>query len=165
MIHITPEARDDTLDALSLSERFLLWNFRAWACSCRGQRLPAEPVRLAFQNIGIPAAAVAVDAAMTHLVLATCRPLAVNCPPHQGLSGDETMLIAAAAAAQRQDCRSAKDLLRQVLPNPALDLVVGALADLGRWLATVGVLLPSSGLHAEAVSCRNAATAVPPTLH
>ena len=165
MIHIKPERRDDTLDALALSERFLLWNFRAWACSCRGQRLPAEPVRLAFQNIGIPAAVAAMDAAMTHLVLATCRPLAVNCPPYQGLSGDETMLIAAAAAAQRQDRPSARDLLGRVLPGPALDLVVAALVDLGRWLGTVGIVLPSGDPRVEAVPCRNAASAVPPTLH
>ena len=107
----------------------------------------------------------AIDAAMTHLVLATCRPLAVNCPPHAGLSEDESMLLAAAAAAQRQDCCSAKDLLGQVLPVPALDLVVGALIELGRWLATVGILLPSSGPGVDAASFRNAAIAVTPTLH
>ena len=118
MIHSKPETRDGALDALALSERFLLWNFRAWACSCRGQRLPAEPVRLACQNIGIPAAATAIDAAMTHLVLATRRPLAVNCPPHAGLSDDERMLIAAAAAAQSQECCRARELLGQVLPAP-----------------------------------------------
>ena len=165
MIHIKPQARNDTLDALLLSERFLLWNFRAWACSCRGQRLPAEAVRLAFQNIGIPAAALAVDVAMTHLVLATRRPLAVNCPPHHGLSGDETMLIAAAAAAQRQDCSSARETLGQVLPGPALDLVVADLTDLGRWLATVGILLPSSDPSAQSTSCQNAASAASPTWH
>lgn len=164
MIHSKPETRDGALDVLALSERFLLWNFRAWACSCRGQRLPAESVRLAFQNIGIPAAATAIDAAMTHLVLATRRPLAVNCPPHASLSGDERMLIAAAAAAQSQDCCSARELLEQVLPAPALDLVVGALIDLGRTLATVGILLPSSGPGAEGKLYR-AAIAVPPTLH
>ena len=165
MIHIKPEARDDRLDALALSERFLLWNVRAWACSCRGQRLPAEPVRLAFQNIGIPAAASAIDTAMTHLVLATRRPLAVNCPPHTGLSDDETMLIAAAAAAQRQDGSLVSELLEEVLPVPALDLVVEALFELGRWLATVGIVLPASGPKAEAPLQRSTPTPITPTLH
>ncbi len=165
MIHSEPETHGETLDALALSERFLLWNLRAWACSCRSQRLPAEPVRLAFQNVGIPDAATAIDAAMTHLVLATRRPLAVNCPPHTGLSSDETMLIAAAAAAQRQDCRLARTLLGQVLPGPALALVIGALIDLGRSLSTVGILLPSGEPRVEAASSRYGAIAARPTLH
>lgn len=165
MIHSKPERHGEKLDALALSERFLLWNIRAWACSCRGRHLPAEPVRLAFQNVGIPDAAAAIDAAMTHLVLATRRPLAVYCPPYIGLSDDETMLIAAAAAAQRQDCRSARDLLGQVLPGPALDLVVAALIDLGRWLATVGILLPTGEPRVDVASARDSAIAARPTLH
>ena len=116
MIHWERENRGETLDSLALSERFLLWNVRAWACGCRSHHLPAEPVCLALRNLGIPNAATALDAAMTHLVLATRRPLAVNCPPYTSFSGDEAMLIAAAAAAQRHLARGGS--LPNFLPLP-----------------------------------------------
>ncbi len=97
----------------------MLWNLRAWACCCRGRRLPAEPVVAAFANIGAPAAAEALDAAMTRLVLATGRPLAVHCPPHPGLSDDELTLLAAAAAAQRHDRDALTGLFADLLSPPA----------------------------------------------
>ena len=154
MFHAAPRAPEGDLDLLALSERFILWNFRAWACCCRGRRLPAEPVADAFGNIGAPAAAVALDAAMTRLVLATARPLAVHCPSHRGLSDDERRLVAAVAAAQRHDRDDLARLFGDVLPPPAVALVSRSLMELGAAIATVGVLLPQPGSEAlSRVSC------------
>ena len=145
MVHAEPQAPASPLEALSLSERFVLWNFRSWACCCRARRLPAEPVVSAFANIGAPAAAVALDDAMTRLVLATSRPLAVHCPPHAGLSDDERRLIAAAAAAQRHDRDDLSRLFAEILPPPATALVGRSLMELGAAIAMVGILLPQPG--------------------
>ena len=162
MIHARPQAPASALDALALSERFVLWNFRAWACCCRGRRLPAEPVVAAFADIGAPAAADALDAAMTRLVLATGRPLAVHCPPHPDLSDDELTLLAAAAAAQRHDRDALAHLFAGVLSPPAAALVGRSLLAFGSAIATVGVLLPQPGPEAPAAGW---ADAVPATLH
>ncbi|WP_237477928.1 hypothetical protein [Lichenibacterium dinghuense] len=145
MIHARPQAPASALEALALSERFVLWNLRAWACCCRGRRLPAEPVVAAFANIGAPAAAEALDAAMTRLVLATGRPLAVHCPPHPGLSDDELTLLAAAAAAQRHDRDALTGLFADLLSPPASALVGRSLMEFGAAIALVGVLLPQPG--------------------
>lgn len=164
MIHVEPQAPATALDALALSERFLLWNLRAWACCCRGQRLPAEPVAAAFTEVGAPAAAAALDAAMTRLVLATCRPLTVHCPPFADLSGDERILLDAAAAAQRRDGEAFHRLLADLLPAPASALVGRAMAELGAAMAGVGLLLPQPGPPAAATPF-DAAPSAPPTLH
>ena len=164
MIHVEPQAPATALDALTLSERFLLWNVRAWACCCRGQRLPAEPVAAAFADIGVPAAASALDAAMTRLVLATARPLTVHCPPFAGLSGDERTLLDAAAAAQRHDGAAFHRLLADLLPSPASALVGRAMAELGTAIAGVGLVLPQAG-PAAAPALFDAAASAPPTLH
>ncbi len=145
MIHVAPRAPASPLEALALSERFVLWNYRAWACCCRARRLPAEPVVTAFANIGAPAAAVAIDDAMTRLVLAARRPLAVHCPPVPDLSEDESRLVAAAGAAQRHDRDELARLFSEILPAPASALVGRSLMELGAALATVGVLLPQPG--------------------
>ncbi len=151
MIHAPPQApagaagAPGTVDALALSERFVLWTFRAWACCCRGRRLPAEPVVAALADIGAPAAAVALDAAMTRLVLATPRPLAVACPPHPALSGDELTLLAAAAAAQRHDRDALAGLFADLLAAPASALIGRSLMEFGAAMAMAGVLLPPSG--------------------
>ena len=145
MIHAAPQASTSPLEALALSERFVLWSFRAWACCCRGRRLPAEPVASAFANIGAPAAAVALDDAMTRLVLGTSRPLTVHCPPHPGLSEDETRLLAAVAAAQRHDRDDLARLFAEILAPPASALLGRSLMELGAAIATVGVLLPQPG--------------------
>lgn len=162
MIHVEPKAPASPLEALALSERFVLWNVRAWACCCRGRRLPAEPVVAAFANIGVPAAADALDAAMTRLVLATGRPLAVHCPPHPGLSDDERTLLAAAAAAQRHDRDALTDLFAEVLMRPAAALVGRSLMEFGAAIAAVGVLLPQPGPEAPAAVWPSSALA---TLH
>ncbi len=162
MIHVEPKAPASPLEALALSERFVLWNVRAWACCCRGRRLPAEPVVAAFANIGVPAAADALDAAMTRLVLATGRPLAVHCPPHPGLSDDERTLLAAAAAAQRHDRDALTDLFAEVLMRPAAALVGRSLMEFGAAIATVGVLLPQPGPEAPAAVWPSS---TPATLH
>lgn len=145
MIHVAPEAPASPLEALALSERFVLWNVRSWACCCRARRLPAEPVVSAFAGIGAPAAAAALDDAMTRLVLATSRPLAVHCPPHAGLSDDERRLLAAVAAAQRHDRDDLARLFAGILPPPASALVGRSLIDLGAAMAMVGILLPQPG--------------------
>ena len=145
MIHVAPQSPESALEALALSERFVLWNFRAWACCCRGRRLPAEPVVAAFADIGAPVAAEALDAAMTRLVLATGRPLAVHCPPHPGLSDDERTLLAAAAAAQRHDRDALTTLFVDLLPPAACALVGRSLMEFGAAIARVGVLLPQPG--------------------
>ena len=145
MVHAEPQAPTTPLEALALSERFMLWTFRSWACCCRARRLPAEPVVSAFANIGAPAAAVALDDAMTRLVLATTRPLKVHCPPHEGLSADEQRLVAAAAAAQRHDRDDLARLFADVLPPPASALVGRSLMELGAAIAMVGILLPQPG--------------------
>lgn len=145
MIHVEPKAPASPLGALALSERFVLWNVRAWACCCRGRRLPAEPVVAAFANIGVPAAADALDDAMTRLVLATGRPLAVHCPPYPGLSDDERILLAAAAAAQRHDGEALTHLFAAVLMPPASALVGRSLMEFSAAIATVGVILPQPG--------------------
>lgn len=158
MIHVEPQA---PAGALASSERFLLWNFRAWACCCRSRRLPAEPVAAAFSNIGAPAAAAALDAAMTRLVLATTRPIAVRCPPHCGLSDDERTLLGAAAAAQRHDGEELTRLFAELLPAPARAPVGRSLMELAAAIATVGILLPQPGPEMEADWPALAA----PTLH
>lgn len=145
MIHARPQAPESALEALALSERFVLWTIRAWACCCRGRRLPAEPVVNAFSNIGAPAAAEALDSAMTRLVLATGRPLAVSCPPHPGLSDDERMLLAAATAAQRHDRGALTALFADLLSPPASALVGRSLMEFGAAIGLVGVLLPQPG--------------------
>ena len=165
MFHAAPKAPDSALDALALSERFILWNVRAWACCCRGRRLPAEPVSNAFANIGVPAAAVALDAAMTRLVLATARPLAVHCPSYPGLSDDERRLVAAVAAAQRHDRDDLARLFADVLPPPAVALVGRSLMEFGAAIATVGILLPQSGPETPVSVPPAWAGAAAPTLH
>lgn len=145
MIHARPQAPDSALEALAPSERFVLWTVRAWACCCRGRRLPAEPVVTAFADIGAPAAAEALDSAMTRLVLATGRPLAVSCPPHPGLSDDERTLLAAVAAAQRHDRDALASLFADLLSPAASALVGRSLMDFGAALGFVGVLLPRPG--------------------
>lgn len=145
MIHVAPHVSADPLDALALSERFVLWNFRAWACCCRGRRLPAEPVSASLAKVGAPQAAVALDIAMTRLVLEAARPLVVSCPPHPTLSEDERILVAATAAAQRHDRHDLARLFVDLLPAPASALVGRALIDLGAAIATVGILLPQPG--------------------
>lgn len=152
MIHARPQAPESALEALALSERFVLWNFRAWACCCRGRRLPAEPVAAALGDIGAPAAAQALDAVMTRLVLAAGRPLAVSCPAHPGLSDDERRLLAAAAAAQRHDRDALADLFADLLNPPASALVCRALIDFGAAIGLAGVLLPQPGLDSKALA-------------
>ena len=165
MFHAAPQAPESDLDTLALSERFILWNFRAWACCCRGRRLPAEPVTNAFGNIGAPAAATALDAAMTRLVLATARPLAVHCPSHPGLSDDERRLVAAVAAAQRHDRDDLARLFADVLPPPAVALVSRSLMEFGAAIATVGILLPQPGPEAPVSVPPDWTGAAAPTLH
>ncbi len=165
MFHAAPQAPASDLAALALSERFILWNFRAWACCCRGRRLPAEPVTNAFGNIGAPAAATALDAAMTRLVLATARPLAVHCPSHPGLSDDERRLVAAVVAAQRHDRADLARLLADVLPPPAVALVSRSLMEFGAAIATVGILLPQPGPEAPVSVPPDWTGAAAPTLH
>ena len=165
MIHVEPTSSASALDGLALSERFVLWNFRAWACCCRGQRLPAEPVVSSFTRVGAPEAATALDAAMTRLVLATARPLAVSCPPHPGLSEDERRLVAATAAAQRHDRGEIARLFADLLPAPAVAAVSRALVDLGGGLAMVGILLPQPGPEAPVAVPDGWLAQVPATLH
>jgi hypothetical protein len=145
MIHVAPTPSANPVEALALSERFVLWNFRAWACCCRGQRLPAEPVVSSLSRVGAPEAAAALDTAMTRLVLEAARPLAVSCPPHPGLSGDERRLLAATAAAQRHDRGELARLFADILPDPACAAVGHALMELAGALAMVGILLPQPG--------------------
>ena len=166
MIHVEPQAPASPLEALALSERFVLWNFRAWACCCRGQRLPAEPVVAALANIGAPAAAEALDAVMTRLVLASGRPLAVRCPPHPGLSDDERRLLAGAAAAQRHDRDAFAEIFGDLLSPPAIALVGRSLMEFGAAIGLVGVLLPQPGvrLHPDPFS-GDWTAAAPGTLH
>ena len=166
MIHARPQVPASALEALALSERFVLWSFRAWACCCRTRRLPAEPVAAAFAGLGAPAAAQALDAAMTRLVLATGRPLAVHCPPHPGLSDDERILLAAAAAAQRHDHDALTALFADILRAPASALVGRALMEFGSAIALAGVLLPQPGPRpAPDVPAARWPASVPATLH
>ncbi len=165
MIHVAPSLSANPIDALALSERFVLWNFRAWACCCRGRRLPAEPVASSFARVGAPGAATALDIAMTRLALATARPLAVSCPPHPGLSDDERRLVAATAAAQRHDRGEIARLFVDLLPAPAVALVSRALVDLGGALAMVGILLPQPGPEAAVAFPDDWPASTPATLH
>ncbi len=165
MIHVAPNSSANPIDALALSERFVLWNFRAWACCCRGQRLPAEPVVSSFARVGAPEAASALDTAMTRLVLATARPIAVSCPPCQGLSEDERRLVAATAAAQRHDRGEIDRLFADLLQAPAAAAVSRALVDLGGALAMVGILLPQPGPEAPMAISDGWPTFTPATLH
>lgn len=165
MIHVAPISSATPLETLALSERFVLWNFRAWACCCRGQRLPAEPVVSSFTRVGAPEAAMALDAAMTCLVLATARPLAVFCPPHPGLSEDERRLVVATAAAQRHDRGEIARLFAELLPSPAVAAVSRALVDLGGALAMVGILLPQPSSDAPVAMPDGWPAFTPSTLH
>ncbi len=165
MIHVEPQTAASPLEALALSERFVLWNFRAWACCCRGRRLPAEPVVAAFADIGAPDAAAALDAVMTRLVLAGGRPLAVNCPPHPGLSDDERRLLAAAAAAQRHDRDALAALFDDLLNPPACALVGRSLMEFGAAIGLVGVLLPQPGTRFQPEPFGAGAVTAPATLH
>ena len=97
----------------------------------------------AFAALGIPTGAEALHAAMTRLVLDTCRPLAVLCPPHAAVTPDEALLLAAAAAAaaQEQDIHRARVLLADVLPAGSAAAVSASLAWLGLQLAAAGLPL------------------------
>lgn len=124
---------------LSRTDGLLLWSIRAWAIGLNRRLDIVAPLREAFDEFGIAAAAELVDALMCIVTCGAVRTPVIECVCDPCVSEDEGRLLAAAALHQAGHSFEARFLLREVL-TPA------ASCDAGEILARLGAVL-TAGNH------------------
>lgn len=131
-----------TVTGLVAAERWLLGAVRYWVrCLHRGGG-PLPDLARQFDRLGQPDAAAALHAVLTVMAVSARRQVDVRCPNCPRLSPDETALLAAVAALQRDAVAPADGVLAAWLPEAAIRSGRRSLAVLAAGLTAAGLVLP-----------------------
>lgn len=143
-----PDCLNQRCDDLPFPERMLLWSFRVWVVGLQ-KRIPVdETLHAAFDRYGATGAVGLIDNFMAVVSHGAARPIAIDCPCRAEVSGDERLLLAAAALYQSGPSLEAPFILRSLLTPTASRLAADLLRALADVLTRAGLRLGPATLPA-----------------
>lgn len=130
----------DEIDDLGFAERMAVWSIRIWWATARPDGGHRRLLTDAYEKLGAPAAATAIDRTMMLYRIGAGRRVIFGRPETRGLADDEKRLLHALACAQRGAWPAARPVLDAVLAPTTVRV---AEAPLTRWAE----ILSNAGLH------------------
>ncbi|MDO9711629.1 hypothetical protein [Paracraurococcus lichenis] len=138
ILHGYPSATE----ALDPAESLLLLAIRGWVDDVRQATDPLLRLGGIAAQVGVPAAAPALDMVMRVIARTALRPVQIGCPRCPRLGADEQRLLHAARLAQGRETGLAQEVLRDgLLSDIGAQFALGPLQGLGELLITAGFKL------------------------